>query len=64
MKVGDLVKNLNSESRMTGLVVGWSDQWPDLSHNHDLQKGRRHPVVAWADGRCHMIVRSCAEVIK
>ena len=60
MKVGDLVKNLNSESRMTGLVIGWSNQ-PDQPHV-DLE-GRRVPVVMWEDGRTNWIVRSRAEVV-
>ena len=46
MKVGDLVRNLNSESGMTGVIVGWSD-----NQGSDPREGRRDPVVIWADGR-------------
>ena len=41
MKVGDLVTNLNSESKMTGIVVGWKNRGPLGVH----------PRVLWADGR-------------
>jgi len=58
MKIGDLVKNLNSESRMTGIVIAWSDQ-----PRFDLE-GRQVPVVMWEDGRTNWIVRSRAEVVK
>jgi hypothetical protein len=53
MKVGELVKNLNSESRMTGVVVGW----------HIGIFKNRAPIVLWADGRCNWIVPSRVEVI-
>ena len=49
MKIGDLVKNLNSESRMTGIIVGWTGL---------------DPVVLWADGRCGWIVRRRVEVVR
>ena len=52
MKIGDLVKNLNSEMRMTGIIVDF----------HDYH-GMMNPVVQWADGRCSWIVRDRAEVI-
>jgi len=58
VKVGDLVKNLNSESRMTGIIVGWSDH-----QRTDPRAGRRSPIVLWADGRCNWIVRHRAEVV-
>ena len=58
MKVGDLVRNLNSESRMTGIIVGWSD-----NQRTDPRMGRRSPIVLWADGRCNWIVRHRAEVV-
>ena len=38
MKVGDLVTNLNSESKMTGIVVGWKNRGPLGVH----------PRVLWA----------------
>ncbi len=59
MKVGDLVKNLNSESRMVGIIVGWSDH----QREDQQRKRRRDPVVMWEDGRTNWIVRSRAEVI-
>ena len=58
MKVGDLVKNLNSESRMPGLIVGWS-----CHQDSDPREGRRDPEVQWADGRCNWIMRHMVEVI-
>ena len=58
MKPGDLVKNLNSESRMTGIIVGWSDH-----QQSDPREERRDPVVLWADGRCNWIVRHRVKVI-
>ena len=59
MKVGDLVRNLNSESGMTGVIVGWSD---------DKRPGigtlrRRDPVVLWADGRCSWIMAHRVSVV-
>ncbi len=46
MQIGDLVRNLNSESGMTGIIVGWSN-----NQGSDPREGRRDPVVIWADGR-------------
>jgi len=57
VKVGDLVRNLNSESKMTGLVVDWSDH-----QNSDPRPLRRDPVVIWADGRKGWIMRHLVEV--
>ena len=46
MKIGDLVENLSSESKMTGIVVGWKNRGPlGLA-----------PRVLWADGRCNWAV--------
>ena len=60
MKVGDLVRNLNSESRMTGIIVGWT-----APHgNSNPQKGHREPVVLWEDGRCNWIVHSRVNVVE
>jgi hypothetical protein len=59
MKVGDLVKNLNSESQMMGIIVGWT-----APHgNSDPRKGHREPIVLWADGRRNWIVLSRVEVV-
>lgn len=51
MEVGSLVKNLNSESRMCGVVVDF-----------ELRKAKggvysvRMPVVLWSDQRCSAIM--------
>ena len=49
MKIGDLVRNLNSEMRMTGIIVGWEN---------DPRRGfvKPCPIVQWADGRCSWII--------
>ena len=58
MQIGDLVKNLNSESKMTGVIVGWkTNKWED-----DFG-GDRHPVVIWADGRCNWIMSHSVSVV-
>jgi hypothetical protein len=54
VKVGDLVKNLNSESRMTGIIVGW----------HNVPNQEIAPMVLWADGRCNWIVLHRVEVVQ
>ena len=61
MKVGDMVRNLNSESRMTGIVVGWSNlvNGPD----GDGYVGRRAPIVQWADGRCNWVLPHRVELM-
>ena len=59
MKIGDLVRNLHSESKMAGVIVKWSDH-----QESDPRDGRRDPVVLWADGRCSWIVRYKVEVVK
>jgi hypothetical protein len=59
MCVGDLVRNLNSESRITGIIVGWSDH-----QNSDPREGRRDPVVLWADGRCNWIMAHRVEYVR
>ena len=53
MNVGDLVRNLNSESRMTGIIVGW---------HQAMAKAAPTPLVLWADGRCNWIVLSRVEL--
>ena len=58
MKIGDLVRNLNSESRMTGVITGWSGH-----QDSDPREGRRDPDVLWADGRCNWIVRHRVGVV-
>ena len=59
MKPGDLVKNLNSESKMTGIIVGWAGH-----HGSDPREDLRAPVVLWADGRCGWILRHLVRVLK
>ncbi len=59
MKIGDLIKNLNSESRMSGVIIDWSDH-----HESDPRDGQRDPVVLWADGRCSWILRHRVRVLK
>ena len=51
MKVGDLVKNLNSESRMHGVVVDF-----ELRRAGGGGYSVRMPVVLWPDGRCSPIM--------
>jgi len=58
VKVGDLVKNLNSEARCTGLVVDF-----EFRRAGGGFYSVRMPVVLWQDGRCSpimpdMVVRS------
>ena len=55
MKIGDLVKNLNSESRMLGVVVDWHQ-----SSTHSLPT----PLVLWSDGRCNWIVLNRVEMVR
>ena len=58
MKIGDLVRNLNSESGLLGIVVDWTDtKWPDNTQNVN------HPVVSWSDGRVSWIMAHRVEVI-
>jgi hypothetical protein len=54
MKIGDLVKNLNSESRMTGIIIGW---------HQAMATADPTPLVLWADGRCNWIVLHRVEVV-
>ena len=58
MKVGDLVRNLNSEARCAGIVVDFET----------LKAGGgrysvRMPVVLWSDKRCSPIMPDMVEVI-
>jgi hypothetical protein len=47
MQIGDMVQNLNSESKMTGIIVGWKNE------------GRYNamPMVLWADGRLNWVMQ-------
>ena len=58
MKVGDLVKNLNSESKMTGVVVGFEFHKP-IDGGYSV----RMPVVLWSDKRCSPIMPDRAAVV-
>ena len=51
MKVGDLVRNLSSESGMLGIIVGW------ISEPH------RCPIVHWNDGRTSWVMLHLIKVI-
>ena len=52
MKVGDLVKNLNSESGMLGIVLS--------THHAQLPSGI---TVAWNDGRKSAVLRRMVKVM-
>ena len=58
MQIGDLVRNLNSEMGMPGVIVDWSD-----NQGSDPRPGRRDPVVLWADGRCSWIMAHRVSVV-
>ena len=58
MQIGDLVRNLNSEARCTGIVVGWMES---TTFEHDFG-GDQQPVVLWADGRCNWIMAHRVEL--
>ena len=58
MQVGDLVRNLNSESGLLGIVVDWTDtKWPD--NTQDVN----HPVILWSAGRTTWIMAHFVEVL-
>jgi len=54
MKVGDLVRNLSSESELLGIIVGWH-----VSANHRW----RFPLIHWNDGSTSWIIAHRVEVI-
>jgi hypothetical protein len=56
MKVGDLVRNLNSEARCTGLVVDF-----ELRRAGGGFYSIRMPVVLWPDKRCSPIMPDMVE---
>jgi len=58
MKVGDLVKNLNSEFRMPGIIVDFELRKADGGFY-----SVRMPVVLWSDKRCSPIMPDMVEVI-
>jgi hypothetical protein len=51
VNVGDLVRNLNSESKMHGVVVNF-----EFRRAGGGFYSVRMPVVLWADGRCSPIM--------
>ena len=55
MKIGDLVNNLNSETGLMGIIVGWE--------NINRASNTLAPMVAWQDGRVSWIVAHRVEVI-
>ena len=56
MKVGDLVKNLNSESKMPGIIVDF-----ELRKATGGLYSISMPVVLWSDGRCNPIMPDFVE---
>ena len=58
MKAGDLVKNLNSESKMHGVVVGF-----ELREAEGGMYSVRMPVVLWGDKRCCPIMPDMVEKV-
>ena len=59
MKVGDLVSNLNSESKMTGVVVDF-----EIKKAFGGGYSVRMPVVLWADKRCSSIMPDLIKRVK
>ena len=59
MKVGDLVKNLNSESKMLGVIVDFEFRRAGGGF-YEL----RMPVVQWSDDRCSPIIPDMVEVAR
>jgi hypothetical protein len=59
MKVGDLVRNLNSEMGMTGVVVDF-----EVRKAGGGGYSVRMPVVLWTDKRCSPIMPDMVERIK
>ncbi len=57
MKVGDLVRNLNSESKMHGVIVDF-----ELREAEGGLYSVRMPVVLWPDKRCSSIMPDMVEV--
>jgi hypothetical protein len=54
MKIGDLVRNLKSESGMLGIIVSW----------YNLAGGPvRCPVVHWNDGRTSWVMPHLVKVV-
>ena len=52
MQVGDLVRNLRSESGILGIIVGWHRAYP-----------RPTPIVHWTDGRTTWIFSHMIKVL-
>ena len=61
IEIGDLVRNLNSECGLFGIVTGWN---PIASKNQTpfIIKVNT-PVVSWADGRVGWIMPDMVEVV-
>ena len=55
MQVGDLVRNLNSETGLMGIIVGWE--------NINRVSNTIAPMVAWQDGRVSWIQAHHVELI-
>ena len=59
MKIGDLVKNLNSESKMPGVIVDF-----EIRKAGGGGYSMRMPIVLWSDKRCGPIMPDMVEVCK
>ena len=58
MKVGDLVKNLNSEGGLLGVIVDWvPTKWGDVFDE------KVSPLVCWQDGRTGWIITKRVKVV-
>ncbi|HHZ94647.1 MAG TPA: hypothetical protein EYN67_03590 [Flavobacteriales bacterium] len=58
MKVGDLVRSLqsyNSEGGMLGIIVGWNRSPANLPHIC--------PIVRWNDGRTSWVMQHLVKVV-
>ena len=58
MKLGDLVVNLNSESKMYGVVVSFAPPGGAKGGGYSVNM----PVVLWSDKRCSPIMPDMVEV--
>jgi len=52
MKVGDLVRSLNSESGLLGIIVGWNRSLANIG-----------PIVNWNDGRTSWVMTHLVKVV-
>ena len=57
MKVGDLVRNLSSESGLLGVIVERDPGWDELNDDEVF-------IVCWQDGRTGPVVARKMKIIK